>query len=256
MSAPVALVTGASRGIGRQLAIDLARAGYDVVCAARSTSERPGKLPGTIDETVEQVRAAGRTAMAVPLDVRDEERIRELADRVFAELGGLDLLVNNAAIAIPGPALKDTTKHWRLGIDINVNGPFYLMHALCPRMAVGSRVVNISSNASQTPDFGRPSYTTTKRALEALTESLAHELKDRIAVNCIRLELPVWSEGFTFTLPDDVELPFEHPVIMSDAVLWLAKQPVSYTGKILTIAEMRELGAVRPFTPYRGEGSS
>ena len=69
MSSPVALVTGASRGIGKQLCIDLAQDGYDVVCAARSSSASPGKLPGNVDETAEQVRAQGRRAMPVRLDV-------------------------------------------------------------------------------------------------------------------------------------------------------------------------------------------
>ena len=84
MSAPVALVTGASRGIGKQLAIDLAENGYDVVCAARSSSDHPSKLPGTIDETAELDRAKGRRASAAPLDVRDEDAVKSLADRVFA----------------------------------------------------------------------------------------------------------------------------------------------------------------------------
>ncbi len=247
MSPAVALVTGASRGIGKQLCVDLARQGYDVVCAARSTSDHPSKLPGTIDETAELVLAEGRRALPVGLDVRNEEAIFSLADRVFAELGRCDLLVNNAAVAVPGPALPGSTKHWRLAIDVNVNGPFYLMKAFCPRMS-GGRVVNVSSGASQSPEFGRPSYTVTKAALEALTTTLAHELKGEVAVNCIRLELPVWSEGFVTTLGDGDYSDFEDPVIMSDAVLWLANQPLSYTGRIVTIGELRELGAVRPVT--------
>ena len=104
MSQRVALVTGASRGIGRQLCIDLAKQGYDVVCAARSSSAAPGRLPGTVEETAEQVEAAGRRALAVPLDVRDDDAVAALAERVFKELGGCDLLVNNAAVAPPRPA--------------------------------------------------------------------------------------------------------------------------------------------------------
>ncbi len=247
MSSPVALVTGASRGIGKQLCIDLARDGFDVVCVARSSGDRPSKLPGTIDETAELVRAEGRQAMPVALDVRDADGIAELANRIYSERGRCDLLVNNAAVAVPGPALVDSLKHWRLGVDVNINGPFYLMHALCPRMREG-RVINISSAASQFPEFGRPSYTTTKAALEAMSLSLAHELEGRVAVNCIRLEVAVWSEGFTLTLGEGDYSDFEHPVIMSDAVLWLAKQPLAYTGKVLTIGEMREMGVVRPVT--------
>jgi NAD(P)-dependent dehydrogenase (short-subunit alcohol dehydrogenase family) len=252
MEAPVALVTGASRGIGKRLCADLAAAGYDVVCTARSSDASRGALPGTIDETAALVRAAGRRALAVALDVRDEEGVAALAERVFGEWGRCDLLVNNAALAPPKPALEDTTKRWRLGVEVNVNGPFYFVYYFAPRMKPGEgRIVNISSGASQAPEFGRASYTTTKAALEAMTRSLAHDLRGRAALNCIQLELPVWTEGFAATLPPGVDFPFEDPVIMSDAVLWLARQPLDVTGQVLTIAELRARGAVRPFTPAK-----
>lgn len=248
---PVAVITGASRGIGKQLSMDLAEAGYDIVATARSSADSPNpqNLPGTIDETAELVRAHGRQCMPVRLDVRAEEAVAALADRVYSEWGRCDLLVNNAAIAIPGPTLELPTRRWRQVVDININGPYYLMYYFCPRMTPGEgRVVNISSGASQTPEFGRVSYTVTKRALEAMTEAMAFELKDRVSVNCIRLEVGVWSEGFTHTLGAGDFSDMEDPVIMSDAVLWFAKQPVDYTGKVLTIGDLRELGAVRPKT--------
>jgi len=275
MANPVAVITGASRGIGKQLAVDFAKAGYDIVCLARSTSDAPTKLPGTVDETAEMVRAEGRQALSLPLDVQNEEQVAAVADRVYSELGHCDVLINNAAIAVPGKTLEQPTRRWRLAVDVNVNGPFYMTYYFCPRMAEagGGHVINISSGASVTPQFGRISYTVTKRALEAMTEGFAHELAPAgVAVNCIRLELSVWSEGYAYTLPN-VEQPgltltreatiaagtrraqpggdladFEDPVVMSDACLWLAKQPKDSTGKILTIAEMREMGAVRPKT--------
>jgi NAD(P)-dependent dehydrogenase (short-subunit alcohol dehydrogenase family) len=252
MSAPVAVVTGASRGIGKQLCIDLASQGYDVVCAARSTSGQPSKLPGTVDETAKEVEARGRRAFPVGLDVRDEPAVHALADRVYTELGRCDVLVNNAAVAVPGPALPDASKRWRLAVDVNLSGPFYLMQAFCPRMTRGAgRVVNISSMAVSFPEFGRPSYSATKAALESLTQSLGHELRERVAVNCIRLDVPVWSEGFSFTLDGDAQFAFEHPVIMSDALLWLLKQPIDFTGQILTLTGLREQGVVRPVTPMQ-----
>jgi NAD(P)-dependent dehydrogenase (short-subunit alcohol dehydrogenase family) len=136
-------------------------------------------------------------------------------------------------------------------VDINLNGPYYIMRAFCPRMAGagGGSVINISSGAAISPEFGRVSYTVTKAALESFTQGIAYELQDdRIAVNCIRLELSVWSEGYAFTLPGVDTSEFEDPVIMSDAALWLATQPKDYTGHIVTIGELREAGAVRPRT--------
>jgi NAD(P)-dependent dehydrogenase (short-subunit alcohol dehydrogenase family) len=257
MTHPVALVTGASRGIGKRFCIDLARAGYDVVCAARSSEGSPGRLPGTIDETARLVGEEGRRALPVALDVRDEEAVAKLADRIYADWGRCDLVVNNAALSPPKPALEDSTKRWRLGIDVNVNGPFYMVYYFAPRMieAGEGRVVNISSGVAQMPEFGRASYMTAKAALEAMTQALGFDLSGKVAVNCIRLEVPVWTEGFAATLPEDTPIQFEDAVIMSDALLWFAKQPIDYTGKVHSIAELREMGVVRPFTPAkRGSG--
>jgi len=222
------------------------------VWTARSSEASRGRLPGTIEAAAEEVRAAGRRAMPVVLDVRDEAGVAALAERVFSEWGRCDLVVNNAALAPPKPALEDSTKRWRLGLEVNVNGPFYFVYYFASRMKPGDgRIVNISSFASQAPGFGRAGYTTTKAALEAMTRSLAHDLRGKVAVNCIRLEVPVWTEGFAATLPPDVDLPFEDAVIMSDAVLWFARQPITVTGEVLTIAELRARGAVRPFTAAR-----
>jgi NAD(P)-dependent dehydrogenase (short-subunit alcohol dehydrogenase family) len=233
--------------------MDLAEAGYDVVCAARTTRDHPARLPGSIDETAEEVAARGRKAYPVALDVRDEDAVARLADWVYGDLKRCDLLINNAAVAPALPALKDTTKRWRLGVDVNLNGPFYLMYSFCPRMTPGEgRVVNISSGAAVTPTFGRPNYTATKLGLEGLSQALAYELRRRVAVNVLRLDLPVWSGGFTATLPEDLELPFEDPVIMSDAVLWLAKQPIAVSGEVFTITGLRQQGVVRPTALYKG----
>lgn len=254
MSAPVALVTGASRGIGKRLCADLAKAGYDVVCAARSSAERPSKLPGTIEETARLVAEAGRRAWPVALDVRDEDAVRDLVERIYAEWGRLDLVVNNAAVAPEKPALEDSTKRWRLAIDVNVNGPFYVIYYAAPRMAKagGGRIVNVSSGAADAPEFGRAGYTVTKKALEALTACMAHDLREqRVAVNTLRLELMVWTEGFAATLEDPRAYGFEDPVIMSDAVLWMAKQPLDWTGHMETIGSLREKGAVRGPTKAR-----
>jgi citronellol/citronellal dehydrogenase len=251
MSSPVAVVTGASRGIGRRLCVDLATAGYDVVCTARSSGEQPGRLPGTVDDTAAAVRAAGRNAMPVALDVQDEGGVARLAERVFSEWGRCDLLVLNAAVAPPKPALDDTTRRWRLAVDVNVNGPFYCCYYFCPRMAAGGggRVVTVSSGAAVTPSFGRASYTATKLALEGLSQSLAHDLAGRVAVNCIRIDLPIWTEGFDATLPENFDTSFfEDAVIMTDAVLWLAGQDLACTGQILTLGALRERGIVRPVT--------
>jgi NAD(P)-dependent dehydrogenase (short-subunit alcohol dehydrogenase family) len=132
-----------------------------------------------------------------------------------------------------------------------VNGAYYMINSFCRRMldAGEGRVINISTMVAWAPEFGRINYMVTKRALEALTEGAAYDFRGKIAVNCIRLEVMVWTEGFAATLGDVDRSGFEHPVIMSDAALWIAKQPLDYTGHIVTISDLREMGVVRGVTP-------
>jgi 3-oxoacyl-[acyl-carrier protein] reductase len=250
MTRKVAVVTGASRGIGRQLAEDLAKAGFDVACIARSSRERPSKLPGSVEATADLVRKAGREALAVSLDVRDEDAIASFAQRLYETWGRCDVLVNNAAVAPPLRALDDTTRRWRLAVDVNLNGPFYFMYHLGRRMREQGfgHVINLSSFAALFPAFGRASYTATKLALEGLTQALGLDLAGRVAVNCLRIDLSVWSEGYDATLPSAGKPEFEDPVIISDAVLWMVEQPLSHTAKIHDVTELRAQGIVRPRT--------
>jgi NAD(P)-dependent dehydrogenase (short-subunit alcohol dehydrogenase family) len=250
MKRKVAVVTGASRGIGKQLALDLARDGFDVACAARSSRDHPAKLPGTVEETADLVRKAGREALAVSLDVRDEDAVAAFAERLWESWGRCDLLVNNAAVAPPLPALDDTTRRWRLAVDVNLNGPFYFLYHLGRRMREqgGAHVINMSSIAAVYPEFGRASYTASKLGLEGLTQALGHDLAGRVAVNCLRIDVPVWSEGFDETLAGGSKPEYEDPVIISDAVLWLVRQPVTHTAKIHSVTELRAEGVIRPRT--------
>jgi NAD(P)-dependent dehydrogenase (short-subunit alcohol dehydrogenase family) len=251
MSDKVAFITGASRGIGKQLAVDFARHGYDVVCVARSVSGTPTKLPGTVDETAELVRRENRRALAIGADLQAEDQVLGAVERAHREFGRIDVLVNNAAIAIPGPTMPLPMRKWRLSMEINVNAPLVLMKAICPRMGEGGggHVINVSSAAAVMPEFGRASYTVTKVALESLNQCMAYELASSgVAVNVMRIDVPIWSEGFVFTLDGIDTSDFEDPVIMSDACLWLVQQPSSYSGHILTITGLRQQGVVRPRT--------
>ena len=173
--------------------------------------------------------------MPVALDVQDEDAVAALAERVYAEWGRCDLLDQQRRRSPrPGPRCRTRSAAGELAVDVNLNGPFYLSWHLGRRMADagGGRVINVSSAAAVMPEFGRPSYTATKLALEGLTESLGHELAGRLAVNCIRIDIPIWSEGFEATLPGDFDTSgFEDAGIMSDAVLWLARQDAVAHGQ-------------------------
>jgi NAD(P)-dependent dehydrogenase (short-subunit alcohol dehydrogenase family) len=188
----VAVVTGAARGIGRQVAIDLAADGATVVLASRSVDPK-GKLPGTLGEVAEAVEATGGTALVVPTDLSDFEQVDRLARRTLDELGRVDILVNNAAYT--GRALtlglsEITREQWLMQFAVNVHAPYFLTQAFVGSMREhgGGRVINVSSGAAnfETPTAGASShvlrpkagYGSTKAALNRMTNSLAQELFD------------------------------------------------------------------------------
>ena len=245
MASPVAIVTGASRGIGRHIALALARDGMDVVCAARSTREAPSKLPGTIEKTASEVEALGQRALAVPCDIRQEDQVAEMVRRAAEELGRIDVLVNNAAVVAPAPFSEITAKRWDLTLDVNLGGTVLCTRAVLPTMLEqgSGRIINVSSGAVTDPklaaQLGIISYAVSKAAVEALTTALAAELEaSGIAVNCLRIESAIATEGAELADPG-VETEWEQPETAADAVRWLAAQDTSYTGHVITMAEAR-----------------
>jgi len=221
----VAVVTGASRGIGRAIAVELARAGAHVVVTARSSDAAPSKLPGTIDDTARQVQALGRRALAVPTDVTSEEQVQAMARRALDEFGRVDILVNNAGISFPAPFAQTPLKRWELVLSVNLRGPVLCTQALLPQMIERKSgcVINISSYLAEVFMPGMLSYSVSKIALDAL-----------------RIELNIASEGWMFRNPEIDYTDWEKPEAAAECTLWLATRDPSYTGNVVTIGEVRE----------------
>ncbi len=245
LESTVAIVTGASRGIGRVVALSLAAEGADVVCAARSTDAAPARLPGTVEDTVRQVEGLGRRALAVPCDVSDEAQVASLVEQTVREFGRVDLLVNNAAVNVRAPFVETTVKAWDLVLRVNLRGTVLCSQAVLPHMMAqgGGRIVNVSSGAAGDPAgaaaLGIIPYAVSKAAVEELTRALAEELRPhRIAVNCLRIESAVASEGARM-VGEDTEMAWGwvEPQVAADAVRWLATRPLDYTGRVVTMAE-------------------
>ena len=166
----VALVTGASRGIGEAAARRFAAAGAAVVLAARST--------GDIERVAADIRGDGGRAEAVTCDVSRYADVTRAVDRAVEAFGGLDILVNNAAVIEPIGRLADTDPAaWDLGIDINVKGVYYGLHAAIPAMRArgGGVVVNISSGAATGALEGWSQYCAAKAAVQGITRVASHE---------------------------------------------------------------------------------
>ncbi len=251
LSGQVAVVTGASRGIGRAIAVEFARAGADVVVSARSSEKAPSKLPGTIEETAREVEAAGGRAIAVPTDFTDEAQVQAMAQRTLDEFGRVDILVNNAGISFPAPFSKTPLKRWDLVMNVNLRGPVMCTQAFLPRMLEqgsaqtggrpAGRIINISSYLAEMLMPGMVSYSVSKIALEKLTQALAAELQPKkIAVNCLRIEVNIATEGWQLLNPNIDYSDWEKPEAASEATLWLATRDPSYTGRVVTIAEARQ----------------
>ncbi|HLA18656.1 MAG TPA: SDR family NAD(P)-dependent oxidoreductase [Dehalococcoidia bacterium] len=251
LAGQVAVVTGASRGIGRAIAVEFARAGADIVVAARSSEKAPSKLPGTIEETARQVEAAGRRpngrpsgrALAVPMDVTDEAQVQAMAQRTLDEFGRADILVNNAGITFPAPFSQTPLKRWDLVMNVNLRGPIMCTQAFLPHMLErgSGRIINISSYLAEVLMPGMMSYSVSKIALEKFTQALAAELEPKsIPVNALRIEMWIATEGAQYSNPNIDYSTWEKPEAASEATLWLATRDPSYTGQVVTIAEVRQ----------------
>ncbi len=176
----VAMVTGASRGSGRGVALELACAGAAVAVTARNVAD--------LADTVRAVDAAGGRALAVPLEVRDLASIRAAADAVEDRLGPIDVLVNNAGVQRLRRALDVTEDDWDYVLDTNLRGLFFCCQELGRRMVARGRgkIVNVSSTAGSIPSAERAAYASSKAAVLMLTRVLAVEWADSgITVNAV-----------------------------------------------------------------------
>lgn len=242
----VAVVTGASRGIGKALALGLAARGAAIVCAARTVTTDPGGLPGTIHATADEIERAGGRALAVRCDVGRADDLRKVVDETVERFGRIDVLVNNAMAPTRGRFDDLVLEAWDESMAANVRSLFILAKLVVPLLAAqgGGSIVNISSGgADHATTTAMPpgflAYSVVKAAMERFTTALAPEIAARgIVVNALRpgavkteLAARELGEGFDWTgwtSPEDV-VP---------AVAWLAAQiGTGYTGRIVDVSD-------------------
>jgi NADP-dependent 3-hydroxy acid dehydrogenase YdfG len=169
MADRVAVVTGASSGIGEATAKALAREGFAVSLAARR-EER-------IKELADEISSSGGKALAVPTDISDEQAARRLIEETKGELGSVDVLLNNAGVMLLGPILGADVEHWQRMVNVNLLGLMYATHAALPIMQEqgGGHIVNVSSVAGRVARLGSGVYNATKWGVGAFSESLRQE---------------------------------------------------------------------------------
>jgi NAD(P)-dependent dehydrogenase (short-subunit alcohol dehydrogenase family) len=256
----VAIVTGSSRGVGKNMAMELAREGCHIVVAARSEQETDPKLPGTIYSTAEELRSLGVRALPVRADVTDEESVRAMVQTALDEFSRIDILINNAGVMSPGRLWEIPLKRWDLVMRVNVRGVVICCQALLPHMIEQKEgvIINISSIAADQWGPGNISYAVTKQALRKLSEGLAGEVKDdNIRVFALSPEGLVITPGTMYhRLPDQVPSGplVEPPEAMGKAAVFLCgDEAKSLSGQhFYSRALLRERGLWDETQPAAG----
>jgi citronellol/citronellal dehydrogenase len=248
----VAIVTGSSRGIGRALALGLARAGCRVVIVAKSTTSTE-KLPGSIHTVAQEVEALGGQALALPVDVRDECQIESMAARTLERFGRIDILVNNAGALHWRSVLETPAKRFDLVMGVNARAAFLCSRAVLPTMSNQrwGHIINMSPPLDLAMVPGRVAYAISKLGMTLLTHGLAEEVQvDNIAVNSL---WPVTIIESQASINHALGTPalWRKADILVDSVLRLVqKEPSELTGQALLDEDFLRAEGVTDFSGY------
>ncbi len=262
MDGRVAIVTGASRGIGKHIAERFAAEGASVALVARTVAPGTSRLPGTLEEVVDAIRANGGKAEAVPADLTRPEDIETIVPRAEAALGPVDTLVNNAGANFYGPALAVTPRRYAVMAQMMVHAPFRLCQLAVPGMLERGRgwILNITSKQARHPkgppypewaSDGCVAYGMCKAALDRFTTGLAAELHGTgVSVNSLGTSGLVMTPGVAVVSPHTPEnAPVEPDSAMAEAAVMLCSAPPgTLTGRVVYSMEL--LGRPFPDGPW------
>ena len=273
----VAIVTGASRGIGAEISRLFAKEGAQVVCVARTLKEGDHILEGSLELTCAQIRESGGEATAIAANISLPEDCERLVEETKAAYGPADVLVNNAALTYFIPIKDFPLSRWLRTWSVNIHAPFILSQLVLPDMieAKGGSIVNISSSSAIGPgrapytenarkDIAETCYGAQKAALERFTQGLALEVYEYgVSVTCLSPSVVVPTPGTLYhKLVSSMDDPKgEHPELMAKATLLLATEPqekitgrVTYTQEILKeygmMGEGQGVGVTKPGSGY------
>lgn len=253
LAGKVAIITGASRGIGRSVALKLAAAGANIVVAAKSVDEKPG-LPGTIHTVAKEVEALGCEALAVQVDVRQDALIEAMIDKTVERFGRIDILINNAGALWWKPVLETPMKRYDLINQINARASFYATQLALPHMLKndGGHALVYSPPISLAALPGKVAYCISKFGMTMLAHGLGAEMKGQpFSINALWPVTAIETAAtINFQLGD--KKTWRSPEIMADATLALVtKAPGTLTGQALLDEDFLRSEGVEDFTPYR-----
>ncbi|XP_034486874.1 hydroxysteroid dehydrogenase-like protein 2 [Drosophila innubila] len=248
-------ITGASRGIGKAIALKAARDGANIVVAAKTAEPHP-KLPGTIYTAAEEIEKAGGRAHPCIVDVRDENQVRTAIQEAVAKFGGIDIVVNNAS-AISLTATPDTDmKRYDLMHHINTRGTFLVSKECLPYLQKSNHahILNISPPLSMKAKWFGPhvAYTMAKYGMSMCVLGMAEEFRDRgIAVNALWPRTAIHTAAIEMLTGPDSASWSRKPDIMADAAYAiLSREPKQFTGQFFVDDEVLESVGVKDLTDY------
>ena len=255
----VAVVTGASRGIGKALALRLAREGADVTIAAKSETSSE-KLPGSIYDAADEVRALGRRVLAVPTDVRNDDAVRGMIAKTIAEFGHIDILINNAGALWWQKVIDTPPKRFDLMMGVNVRAAYLTSHYALPHMVKQrwGHIVNMCPPISTGPNPGHVCYMITKMGMARLAIGIAAEHRaDGIAANALWPRTIIESQA-SINWGMATREQWRTPEILCDATMAvISQEPPSYSGKQAIDEEvLSELAGITNFDHYWCEGKA
>lgn len=217
----VVFITGSSRGIGREIALRCARDGAKVVITGKTSEPHP-KLPGTIHSVAGEVEAAGGQALAIQLDVRDEQAINAAVAQTVKRFGGIDVLVNNASAISLGSTMDTSAKKLDLMWDVNMRATFLMSQACLPHLkkAANPHILNMSPPLNMDAKWFAPhlAYSISKYGMSMCALGMAREFAgDGIAVNCLWPRTIIATAAIEFNFPESMLRASRKPAIVADA---------------------------------------
>jgi len=253
LAGKVAIITGASRGIGRCIALTFARHGADVVVAAKTDSPHP-TLPGTIHTVAEEIRQLGRRALPVKVDVRDDDMIRHMVDETMRTFGRIDILINNAGALWWQPVLDTPMKRYDLVHGVNSRAAFSCTQVCLPHILAGGggHVLVFSPPIDLRYLAGKVAYLISKFGMTLLAIGLAEEMAGKpFSINALWPATAIESAA-TITFRLGTPEMWRKPDILADAALALVtKPPGQITGQVLLDEDVLRGEGVTDFSKYQ-----
>ncbi len=253
-------ITGASRGIGKAIALRAARDGANVAIASKTAEPHP-KLDGTIYTAAEEIEAAGGKALPLVVDVRDHERVAEAVQQTAEHFGGIDLCVNNASAIMLTDTLSTPVKRFDLMFGVNVRGTFVTSQACLPFLLKSdhAKILNLGPPLNMETRWFAPhvAYSMSKYGMSMCTLGMAGELAGKVAVNSLWPKTTIATAAVNMLGGDPLMKSSRTPEIMADAAYWILTQGIDVSGEffideeVLTAAGETDLDkyAVDPGTP-------